>query len=141
MKISYRFQAMYIESKTYNLFKKSYSFKHYPLHLYQALIQNVLMKISGFQVYRFQCELELKLWLRRFRSSRPEVLLEKYVLKICSKFTGEYPCRSLISIRLLWNFIEITLRHECSPVNLLYISEDFFLRTPLDGCFWRFLGN
>ena len=61
MKISYRFQAMYIESKTYNLFKKSYSFKHYPLHLYQALIQNVLMKISGFQVYRFQCELELKL--------------------------------------------------------------------------------
>ena len=52
---------MYIESKTYNLFKKSYSFKHYPLHLYQALIQNVLMKISGFQVYRFQCELELKL--------------------------------------------------------------------------------
>ena len=126
MKISYRFQAMYIESKTYNLFKKSYSFKHYPLHLYQALIQNVLMKISGFQVYRFQCELELKLWLRRFRSSRLEVFLEKYVLKICSKFTGEHPCRSLISIKLLWNFIEITLRHECSPVNLLYIFGTLF---------------
>ena len=117
---------MYIESKTYNLFKKSYSFKHYPLHLYQALIQNVLMKISGFQVYRFQCELELKLWLRRFRSSRLEVFLEKYVLKICSKFTGEHPCRSLISIKLLWNFIEITLRHECSPVNLLYIFGTLF---------------
>ena len=48
------------------------------------------------------------------------------VLKIYSKFTGEHPCQSVISIKLqLCNFIEITLRHGCSPVNLLYIS-----RTP-----------
>ena len=53
------------------------------------------------------------------RSSRPEVLLGKDVLKICSKFTGEYPCRSVISIKLLCNFTEITLRHGCSPLNLL----------------------
>ena len=45
------------------------------------------------------------------RSSRPEVLLEKGVLKICSKFTGKDPCRSVISINLQRNFIEITLRH------------------------------
>ena len=31
------------------------------------------------------------------RSSRPEVLLGKGVLKICSKFTGEHPCQSAIS--------------------------------------------
>ena len=30
----------------------------------------------------------------------PEVLLVKGVLKICSKFTGELPCRSVISIKL-----------------------------------------
>ena len=36
-----------------------------------------------------------------FRSSRPEVFLEKGVLKICSKFTGEHPCRSVISTKLL----------------------------------------
>ena len=36
------------------------------------------------------------------------------------------------------NFIEITLRHECSPVNLLYISEQLFLRTLVDGCFLTF---
>ena len=60
-----------------------------------------------------------------YRSSHPEVFLEKSVLKICSKFTGEHPCRSMMSMRLLCNFIEITLRHECSPVNLLHI-----LRTP-----------
>ena len=32
------------------------------------------------------------------RSSHPEVFLVKDVLKICSKFTGEHPCQSVISI-------------------------------------------
>ena len=36
------------------------------------------------------------------RSSRSEVLLRKGVLKTCNKFTGEHPCRSVISIKLLW---------------------------------------
>ena len=44
------------------------------------------------------------------------------VLKICSKFTGEHPCQSVISIKFQSNFIEITLRHGYSPVNLLRIS-------------------
>ena len=35
-------------------------------------------------------------------SSRPEVFLRKGVLKICNKFTGEHPCRSVISIKLLY---------------------------------------
>ena len=34
------------------------------------------------------------------RSSHPEVFLVKGVLKICSKFTGEHPCRNVISIKL-----------------------------------------
>ena len=49
------------------------------------------------------------------------MFLGKGVLKICSKFTGEHPCRNAISIKLLCNFIEIALRH----VNLLHI-----FRTP-----------
>ena len=53
-----------------------------------------------------------------FRSSHPQVFLGKGVPKICSRFTGEHPCQSVISI-------EITLRHGYSPVNLLHI-----LRTP-----------
>ena len=56
-----------------------------------------------------------------FRSSHPEVFYEKGVLKICSKFTREQPCRSVISIKLLCNVIEITLPHGCSPVNFLHI--------------------
>ena len=54
-------------------------------------------------------------------SSRPEVFLRKGVLKICGKFTGDYPYRSAISIKLLWNFIEIAIRPGDSPVNLLHI--------------------
>ena len=62
------------------------------------------------------------------RSSHPEVFLVKGVLKICSKFTGEHPCRSVISIMLQGNFIEIILRRECSPVNLLHIFKTTFTR-------------
>ena len=49
------------------------------------------------------------------------MFLEKAVLKRCSKFTGEHPCRSVISIKLQSNFIESTLWHGCCPVNLLHI--------------------
>ena len=47
--------------------------------------------------------------------------LGKGVMKICSKFNAEQTCQSVISIKLLSNFIEITLRHGCSFVNLLHI--------------------
>ena len=46
--------------------------------------------------------------------------------KIRSSHPKEQPCQSAISIKLLRNFIEITLRHGCSAVNLLHI-----FRTPL----------
>ena len=55
------------------------------------------------------------------RSRPPDLLSGKDGLKICSKFTGEHPYQSAISIKLQSNFIEITLRHGCSPVNLLHI--------------------
>ena len=41
------------------------------------------------------------------RSSTTKVLLEKGPLKIYSQFTGEHPSRSVISIKLLYSFIEI----------------------------------
>ena len=66
------------------------------------------------------------------RSSQSEVFLRKDVLKICGKFTGEHPCRSVIS-----NIIEIALRHGCCPVNLLHNFRTSFLGTPLGG-FWKY---
>ena len=53
------------------------------------------------------------------------MLLGKGVLKISSRFTGEYPCQSTISIKSESNFIEIALWHGFSPVELLRI-----FRTP-----------
>ena len=67
-----------------------------------------------------------------FRSSHPEVFLEKGALKIWCIFTGEHPCRSVISIKLKSNFIEITLWYGCSPANLLHnciFSEHLLQRT------------
>ena len=60
-------------------------------------------------------------------SSHSEVFPGKSVLKISSKFTGEHACRSVISIKVLCNFIEITHWHGCSPVNLLHIFRTPFL--------------
>ena len=68
-----------------------------------------------------------------FSSSHQEMFLYKVVLKICSKFTGEYPCRSAISINLLCNFIEIAFWHGCSPVNLLHIFRTPFPKNTSGG--------
>ena len=54
-------------------------------------------------------------------------------LKICSKFTGEYLCRSVTSIKLLSNFIEITLRHGCSHVNMQHIFRTPFRKNTSGG--------
>ena len=67
------------------------------------------------------------------RGSRPEVFLRKGVLKICTNFTGEHPCRSVISIKLLFNFIEIALQHGCSPVNLLDIFRTPYPKNMYEG--------
>ena len=55
------------------------------------------------------------------RSSPPEVFLEKGVLKIYSKFTGEHTC------------IEITTGHGCCPVNLLFIFRTPFPKNTFGG--------
>ena len=84
--------------------------------------------------------LVLKSILTRY-NSRPEVFLRKGVLKICSKFTGEYPCRSVISIELHSNFIETHFGMGVLLWICCIFSEHLFLRIPLDGCFWRYLKN
>ena len=66
--------------------------------------------------------------MEKFRHSRSKVMLVNSVLKICSKFTGEHPCRSEISIKLLCSFIEITLRRGCSPITLLHIFRTPFIK-------------
>ena len=76
--------------------------------------------------------------MSQVRSSQPEVFLGKYVLKICSKFTGEHPCKSAISVKLLCNFIEIALCRWCSPASLLHIFRRPFLK---NTCGWLLLSS
>ena len=59
------------------------------------VMKNLLLTSWNFYIsclfYRDLCVI-----LLNYRSSRPEVFLRKGVLKICSKFTGEHPCRRVI---------------------------------------------
>ena len=81
------------------------------------------------------------------RSSCPEVFLRKSVLKICSKFTEEHPCGSVISIKLQSSFIEIALPHGCSlnfcifseylSYEHLWMAVSVLLRKLLDYCLWN----
>ena len=50
-----------------------------------------------------------------------------------NEFTGEHPCRGVISINLLSNFIEITFRYGCSSVNLLHIFRIPFYKSTNEG--------
>ena len=63
----------------------------------------------------------------------PEVFLGKAILKIYGKFTGEHSCRSVISVSLQTNFIEITFRQGCSRLNLLYIFKTTFSKNTSGG--------
>ena len=68
-------------------------------------------------------------------NTRSGVFLGKSDLKICNKFIAEHPCRGVISKKLFCNFIEITLQHGCSPVNLLHIFRTTFPKKLLDSYF------
>ena len=61
------------------------------------------------------------------------MFLGKDVLKTCRKFTGEHPCRSAILIKLQIDFIEMTLWHGYSTVNLLHIFRMPFLKNTSRG--------
>ena len=82
--------------------------------------------------------MSVKYWYFLWNSllqKQPKVFLGKGILKICSKFTGEHPCRSVISTKLF----AILLKSHLGIGVLLQIycifSEYLFLKRPLNGCF------
>ena len=62
------------------------------IHKYTSLgnIKSCLYKTDNYPT--------LPILMPSFKSSPPEVFLVRGALKICSKFTGEHPYRSVISI-------------------------------------------
>ena len=68
------------------------------------------------------------------RGSRPEMFLAKGVLKICSKFREEHPCRSAISIKLQSSFTEISLWYRgCTA-----LFTELLLSRSTSGCYKTF---
>ena len=74
---------------------------------HKSVIQKKKKKTLGFLVHISQYFYNPKSYSKTWRSSPPEVFLGKGVLKICSKFTGEHPCRSVISIKLHSSLLHI----------------------------------
>ena len=73
-----------------------------PLSASIALILETSQLIcSANQLTGFYMAATLALNGLKYRSSHPEMFLEKSVLKISSKFTGEHSCPSEISVKLL----------------------------------------
>ena len=68
-----------------------------------CLFIHFVCKIQTAKHYITMAILFRNIW----RSSHPEVFLEKGVLKICSEFTGEHPCQNMILIKQ--NVISIKL--------------------------------
>ena len=60
-------------------------------------------------------------------SSPPEVFLRKGALEICSKFAGDHPCQSVISMKLR-NRNKIEFWYMCLPANLPHIFRAPFLK-------------
>ena len=92
--------------------KVSKIFHTFWLHLRLPAIINLIFCTVRLENFMTSCRDKLyhhHASIKINSSSPPEVFLGKGVLKICSKFTGEHPCQSVISIKLLINFIEITL--------------------------------
>ena len=103
----------------YDTFKKKCIFKTL---FYQGFVHTM----SEFNIFLFWNKETFSEFTAAFlidRSSLSGVFLGKGVLKICSKFTGEHSYRSAISIKLLC--YKTTIRHGCSPLNLLH-----FFRKP-----------
>ena len=65
-------------------------------------------------------------------------LLRKRCSENMQQIYRRHPCQSAISIKLQSNFIEITLQHGCSPVNLLHIFRAPFLGNTSGGLLLKF---
>ena len=72
-------------------------------HVLQKVVKCYFVQLPRLSYIYWLIHFEGNIWKPTSRSNRPEVLLVKGVLKICSKFTGEHPCRSAILIKLQGN--------------------------------------
>ena len=110
--------------------KTLFLIKFYRYHTLRSLQPPYYKSFEGNPYFIFISTITVQLYYQneKFQNQNkpPRGVLNKSVLKICSKFTGGHPCQSVISIKLQSNFSEIRLRHGCSIVNLMHIFRTSF---------------
>ena len=95
------------------------------------LLKNIFVKINRYKRERYSRDSDILLETLQIQFFKG--VLRKRCYENMQQINRRHPCRSVISTKFLRNFIEITLRHRCSPVNLLHLSEKFFIRAPKEG--------
>ena len=81
----------------------------------KALVNNIKIMIVVMTMNKVKVKLD-GCTCQFFQKQPSRGVLRKSVLEICSILLGEYDFN-----KVAFSFIEIALRHGCSPVNLLYI--------------------
>ena len=117
-------------------------YKFCVLYYFITFIFNIFVTSESMYV-DMMIEKKQKVWKTKFkyRNSCFEVFCKEDVLKICSKFTGENPYRSVILIKLLRNFIEIIPQHGCSPVTLQHIIRTSFPKNTSGSLLLKLIRN
>ena len=88
----------------------------------------------------WNCQTTFSMWTNQATLCHRPVLKQIHFVKHVCKLTGEHPCQSVISTKLLWSFIEIILRYRCSPVNFQHIFRTAFYKN-ISPCFCVWLFN
>ena len=107
------------------------------LHLFEIIqLQNLVLQIFFWKEKILDCaDFTLS------RSSRPDVLCKKGILKNFSKFTGKHLCQSRFLMRLQTSGLRFIKKETLAQVfscEFCKISKNtFFYRTYLGDCFWN----
>ena len=96
-------------SSILSLICKLYNYTDLQLYFFTAISLHMLLQLMKKEIL---FELDITDYSHgNWDSNNLQKQASRDVLKkICSKFTGEHPCRSVISLKLQSNFVEIALR-------------------------------
>ena len=94
---------------------------HFKQHYFSAVKE--VSKYMIVATYTILTKLKNQTFVPNFRSSHPEVFLEKFVLKICNKIYRRTPMPKCNFNKIT---LQIALRHGCSPANVLHIFRKSF---------------
>ena len=95
---------------------------------YSQFLKNSFQFANFFYRLVFRCKVLRPAVIYLFEVQSRVLLSSEVAIQRCSNFTGEYTYRSVISIKFLCKFIEITLwTFSCKfAVNLLHIFRTLF---------------